>query len=43
MEIVVTGAGGFLGQRLVKKLLEQSSLAGPEGRVQPIERVVAWT
>ncbi len=41
MEIIVTGAGGFLGHRLVKKLLEQSSLAGPEGRAQPIERVVA--
>lgn len=41
MRVIVTGAGGFLGRRLVGQLLQQSELDGPHGRREPIGRIVA--
>jgi nucleoside-diphosphate-sugar epimerase len=32
MNVVITGGAGFLGLRLVKKLLQRGSLRGPDGR-----------
>lgn len=42
MEIVVTGAAGFLGQRLIRTLLARGELTGPEGRPQRIENIRAF-
>lgn len=42
MEIVVTGAAGFLGQRLIRTLLARGELAGPDGRAQRIEKIRAF-
>lgn len=39
MEIVVTGAAGFLGQRLIRTLLARGELTGPDGRAQRIEKI----
>jgi nucleoside-diphosphate-sugar epimerase len=40
MKVVITGGAGFLGQRLAKALLGRGALAGPDGRVQPIDRLL---
>ena len=42
MEIVVTGAAGFLGQRLIRALLARGELTGRDGRAQPIEKIRAF-
>jgi len=41
MDIVVTGANGFIGRKLVRRLLEQGSLTGPDGTSRTIGRIVA--
>jgi len=40
LEVLITGGAGFLGRRLTRKLLERPTLTGPDGRAQPIERIV---
>ncbi|HRO82824.1 MAG TPA: NAD-dependent epimerase, partial [Alicycliphilus denitrificans] len=40
MNILITGGSGFLGARLARTLLAQSSLALAGAPAQPIERVV---
>jgi UDP-glucose 4-epimerase len=40
MKVVITGAAGFLGRRLAKRLLDGGGLAGPDRRERPIERLV---
>ncbi len=40
MRVVVTGAGGFIGQRLVRALVGRGTLAGPGGERLPIEELV---
>lgn len=40
MSVLVTGAGGFIGARLVKALLARGTLAGADGGQQKIERMV---
>lgn len=42
MEIVVTGAAGFLGQRLIRALLARGELTGRDGRAQRIEKIRAF-
>ncbi|MEQ8966917.1 MAG: SDR family oxidoreductase [Azospirillaceae bacterium] len=41
MEIVVTGANGFIGRKLVRRLLERGALAAPDGVERPVERILA--
>lgn len=40
MNVVITGAAGFLGQRLARALLSCGTLAGPDGAQAPIRRLV---
>lgn len=42
MNIVITGGAGFLGRRLVTKLLERRRLIGPGGEATAIERLVVF-
>ncbi|CAH2405022.1 D-erythronate dehydrogenase [Mesorhizobium escarrei] len=41
MHVVVTGACGFLGIKLIEAIVAQGHLIGADGRAQPISRIVA--
>ncbi len=40
MKVLITGGAGFLGRRLAEQLLLRGSLTGPDGRQNPIDRLV---
>ena len=42
MKVVVTGAAGFLGRRLIRELLRRGTLADATGIEHPIERIDAF-
>jgi nucleoside-diphosphate-sugar epimerase len=39
MNILVTGGSGFLGRRLIRKLLRNGTLSGPDGQPQSLDRI----
>lgn len=41
MKVVVTGGCGFVGRKLIHRLLEQGTLPGPDGRPRTIDTLVA--
>jgi len=42
MQVVITGGAGFLGRRLVTRLLEGETLIGPSGAMTPIDTLVVF-
>jgi nucleoside-diphosphate-sugar epimerase len=42
MQVVITGGAGFLGRRLVTRLLEHGTLVGPDGKATPIAALVVF-
>ncbi|PUA42296.1 NAD-dependent epimerase [Pseudomonas protegens] len=42
MNILVTGAAGFLGRRLIEVLLQRGTLTDRHGQLQPIKRITAF-
>jgi D-erythronate 2-dehydrogenase len=40
MKIIITGGGGFLGQRVARELLERGYINGADGKAQPIREIV---
>ena len=40
MKIIITGGGGFLGQRVARELLERGQINDADGRPQPIRELV---
>ena len=40
MRVLITGAGGFLGRRLVRHLLDGDGLVGPSGQREPVTQLV---
>jgi nucleoside-diphosphate-sugar epimerase len=41
MQVTVTGAGGFIGRRLVRQLLQRGAIADSQGNLQPISKLLA--
>jgi nucleoside-diphosphate-sugar epimerase len=41
MHVTVTGAGGFLGKRLISQLLQRGSLVDSSGNPRPITKIIA--
>lgn len=42
LNVVITGAAGFLGQKLAREILRRGTLAGPDGKQQPISRLMLF-
>ncbi|MEZ4830376.1 MAG: SDR family oxidoreductase [Bacteroidia bacterium] len=42
MDILITGAAGFIGKKLAKKLLESGFIAPNGGEKQPIDRIILF-
>ena len=42
MNVVVTGAAGFLGRRLVQALLDRPELSRPDGSAVPVTKITAF-
>ena len=41
MNIVITGGAGFIGRKLIQRLLADGDIKCPDGAVRPVEKVIA--
>ena len=41
MHVTITGAGGFIGTKLVRQLLQRGTIVDSAGQARPIEKIVA--
>lgn len=42
LNVVITGGAGFLGQKLAREILRRGKLAGPDGKPQPVSRILLF-
>src|SRR5258707_7700644 len=42
MKGVITGGAGFLGKKLARRILQQGTLAGPDGKAQKVSELVLF-
>src|SRR5499433_2325664 len=42
MKVVITGGAGFLGKKLARRILQQGSLAGPDGKPEKVSELVLF-
>ncbi len=40
MHVTITGAAGFIGRKLARRLLDSNALAGADGTMRPLERLI---
>jgi D-erythronate 2-dehydrogenase len=42
MKVVITGGAGFLGKKLARRILQQGTLAGPDGKPQKVSELLLF-
>jgi nucleoside-diphosphate-sugar epimerase len=42
MKVVITGGGGFLGKKLARRILQQGSIAGPDGKPKNVRELLLF-
>src|SRR4030095_13884475 len=42
MKVVITGGGGFLGKKLARRILQQGTLADPDGKQQTVSELLLF-
>ena len=42
MKVVITGGGGFLGKKLARRILQQGSLAGADGKPEKVSELLLF-
>src|SRR5437899_11377144 len=42
MKVVITGGAGFLGKKLARRILQQGTLGGPDGKPQKVRELVLF-
>jgi len=42
MKVVITGGAGFLGKKLARRVLQQGSMAGPDGKPERVSELLLF-
>ena len=42
MKVVITGGAGFLGKKLARRILQQGSVAGPDGKPERVSELLLF-
>src|SRR5438445_5373567 len=42
MKVVITGGAGFLGKKLARRILQQDSLVGPDGKPEKVSELLLF-
>src|SRR5262249_36576225 len=42
MKVVITGGGGVLGKKLARRILQQGSIAGPDGKPREVRELLLF-